>query len=633
MTTFAPQTVRVAAPDPFKHVNYTQGMVLGVDDFNQEFAYLAGHDQWITRDLLGYGTVCGLRVFPRRAGSEGWEIVVEAGTAVNPRGEWIRVPTAQCARLRSWIDAHDTDVQRYAVGQEVRVYVVLCYRECKVDLVPIPGEPCRSEDASFAESRVQDDYTLELSFTPPRQRQEDAIRDFGLWLSQIEIEDIPDSQENQAAFLAAVRNAVPQLQSPPASPPTSPPDYMLGSPPVDLRIPRAAFYEYLRTAFRIWVTELRPLWLGTNQTCDGLPPDDRCVLLAEATIPLTVDGLLSDADDVTLNEEQRPYLLSLRMVQEWLMRRLEVVEDIVTSPPSDLPDLAGDAEGALTANIVTGLYGQPIVEPNGDPTDENNNIGHLLSYMGAGWQLVPPPEGTPELPDLDGDVVDTPTNNRVVRLQGRELIAPTAAQTDHVLGFNGSQWQVIPRPIVPPAVTYSGDLDTTTPAATRVTGLHGREIVAPTVGQTNHVLGYNGTRWQLVPRPVTPTIPPQFIVAAGRFDPGGGTVFDFNKLVARRIDFLNATLYFLTFPGIAERGNYVIKATIVNSLRGQPCFIEAIELQEDPLRDELIPLIEEFNSQGPEFPIEIDVDLVVRVTPEVRNTRMRGFMIEISDFS
>jgi len=30
--------------DPSKHVNYTFGMLLGVDDFKQEFAYLSGRD-------------------------------------------------------------------------------------------------------------------------------------------------------------------------------------------------------------------------------------------------------------------------------------------------------------------------------------------------------------------------------------------------------------------------------------------------------------------------------------------------------------------------------------------------------------------------------------------------------------
>ena len=42
MTTFArPDGPPPVAPlDPTKHVKYTLGMVLGVDDFDQEFAYL-----------------------------------------------------------------------------------------------------------------------------------------------------------------------------------------------------------------------------------------------------------------------------------------------------------------------------------------------------------------------------------------------------------------------------------------------------------------------------------------------------------------------------------------------------------------------------------------------------------------
>lgn len=564
MSTFAPETVRVAAPDPFKHVNFTQGMVLGVDDFTQEFAYLAGRDQLIARDLLGYGTVCGLQVAARRAGSEGWEIVVEAGTAVNPRGEWIRVPTAQCARLRSWIDAHPDEIRRYAGSPPagLRVYVVLCYRDCKVDLVPIPGEPCRSEDDSFEPSRVQDDYALELWFEPPRQTQEDAIRDFGQWLSQIEIDDIPDSAANRAAFARAVRHAVPQYQSPPTAASMSPPDYMLGSPPADLRIPRAALYRYLRAAFHAWVTELRPLWLGKNQTCAGQPPDERCVLLAEVAIPLTDEGLLSDVEDVAVDVARRPYLLSLRMLQEWLMRFPHAAGGAPLT-------LAGDASGDPGDNRVTRLHGLPIAAPSA-PAD----AGRLLGFDGAGWRLVAPP-GAPPPVTLGGDVTGAPGTNTVARLQNVPLVAPDPAT------------------------------------------------------QAGYLLGYTGTEWRLTPPPAPAGGSP--IVAAGRFDAKANTLFEFNKLVARRIDFAGATYYFLTFSGITAGGQYVVKGTVVNSLRGEPRFIEAIDLRDDPAAAELRLLVEEYNGTGPEFPIDIEVDLLVRVSREV-DDQVRGFMVEVSQF-
>ena len=85
-----------ATPDPSKRVNYTLGMLLGVDDFNQEFAYLAGRDRWLARDAIGYGTMCGLRVALDPTGS-GPRITVSPGTALTPHGRMVCVHPAQCA--------------------------------------------------------------------------------------------------------------------------------------------------------------------------------------------------------------------------------------------------------------------------------------------------------------------------------------------------------------------------------------------------------------------------------------------------------------------------------------------------------------------------------------------------------
>src|SRR5947199_6841814 len=106
METFMPRvSPAVATPDPSKHVNYALGMVLGVDDFTQEFAYLSGRDQWLARDLLGYGTVCGLRVTVDST-SRGPHVTVEPGTALSPQGQLIRVTPAQCAYLNDWLVAN-----------------------------------------------------------------------------------------------------------------------------------------------------------------------------------------------------------------------------------------------------------------------------------------------------------------------------------------------------------------------------------------------------------------------------------------------------------------------------------------------------------------------------------------------
>ena len=77
-------TTRTAAPasasaDPTKRVNYTYGMVLGVDDFVQEQTYHNARGEWLARDLVGYGTVNGLAVSVGKTAQNETEVVVTAG--------------------------------------------------------------------------------------------------------------------------------------------------------------------------------------------------------------------------------------------------------------------------------------------------------------------------------------------------------------------------------------------------------------------------------------------------------------------------------------------------------------------------------------------------------------------------
>src|SRR5438105_1306286 len=142
MTEFATVPPATAPLDPSKHVNYTLGMVLGVDDFTQEFAYLLGRDQRLARDLLGYGTVSGLRVRVDGA-TNNPRVVVEAGVAVSPGGRFIRVTPAQCALLRDWVRENEAQVRDSLQAASpvspldgtLPLYVVLCYRDCPVDMV------------------------------------------------------------------------------------------------------------------------------------------------------------------------------------------------------------------------------------------------------------------------------------------------------------------------------------------------------------------------------------------------------------------------------------------------------------------------------------------------------------------
>jgi hypothetical protein len=355
-----------AAPDPAKHVNYNLGMVLGVDDFTQEFAYLSGRDQWIVRDLIGYGTARGLKVSTEDDSVKGPRVVVEPGVAVSPSGQMICVPTAQCAYLKNWVADHGAEITA-AVGSpaasSVRVYVVLCYRDCTVDNVPIAGEPCRSEDQLMAPSRIKDDFCLELRLRAPNQglasppdsydsqvsfqREDYAVRDFVQWLKRIPVIPFGSSTPlNQ--FLQAIRDAaMGWLGSPPLSSPLA--DFMFGSPPSFLQIASADLCKYLAAAFRLWVTELRPRWIARWHGCAAThfdsdkQADEDCVLLAELDVPVLAasPGWTIPDQDIPVNEEQRPYLIHLRMLQEWLLCA------VAPSVPQ-LINLKGPATLALT---------------------------------------------------------------------------------------------------------------------------------------------------------------------------------------------------------------------------------------------------------------------------------------------
>ncbi len=337
MTSFVSQTTLPAKlSDLTKHVNYNLGMILGVDDFTQEFAYLAGRDQWLARDLLGYGTVCGLRVTVEDGGERGPRVLVEPGVALSPLGQLIRVRPAQCAHLNDWLGTHPDEVLSHTSSppaDAITLYITLCYRQCPTDLAPIPGEPCRDESEIRQPSRWQDDFKLELRFTSPDQREETAVRQFVAWLGQVEVTatgGLTLTEFEQMLRQAAVTG----------SPLDAPFELSFSSPPESIQIPADQVCDYWRAAFRIWVTDLRPLTLGNG--C-GDPPAEQCLLLAQLDVPLVreLNGAwkVKNLDDIRLNEDQRPYLVHLRLLQEWLAcgPARATSTDVITSPPSSPP--------------------------------------------------------------------------------------------------------------------------------------------------------------------------------------------------------------------------------------------------------------------------------------------------------
>jgi hypothetical protein len=333
MTCFSPDVgqLNITAPDPFKRLNYTLGMLLGVDDFRQEQDYHLERVRWLARDLLGYGTVRGLAVVLEKEGAKGWRVHVTKGVAVSPSGQLICVPVDQCSNLNDWLAAQVQDkktreaLENSVIGSppnELRLFLTLSYQTCLTDNAPIPGEPCRSEAELMQPSRLKDDFRLEFRYGPPPQREEDAVRDFVRWLTAIPLDKNSPPSMNLDTFLAEVRKAaLPWLY---ASPPlTSPPDdFKFDSPPKNLRINR----EQFRAALRLWVTELEPLWIA-RYGCGATPPfpqpSDDAVLLANLTLPVLRKGtgwVVSDTAEVEKTEDQRPFVVHLRVLQELFIR-------------------------------------------------------------------------------------------------------------------------------------------------------------------------------------------------------------------------------------------------------------------------------------------------------------------------
>jgi hypothetical protein len=360
----APDAVPV---DRTKHVNYTFGMVLGVEDFVQDFTYLTARDQLIARELIGYGTVWGLAVDagPDPADPNLRErVTVTRGLAIVPPGQPVCVPVDQCAYIAPWLRTHADELDDIAPdGGPLPVYVVLCYRDRATDNVPIPGEPCRSEDELMAPSRRQDDFSLELRLTPPPQVEEDAVRDVVAWLRQIPV--ISSGGSTVEAILDALRAAAataPGYGSPPdgwGSPP-SPFDALLGVPDSSLAIPSDGAAEYWREILRVWVTELRPRWrldigCGGNECGPGSRTDLDCLLLAELSIPISWDSgtPITTGEQIFIHEGRRPFLVHQRMLQEWLLTTPAGPEPGFGSPP----ELGGGMGITVAAGHVGPLGG------------------------------------------------------------------------------------------------------------------------------------------------------------------------------------------------------------------------------------------------------------------------------------
>src|SRR4029077_7982366 len=117
----------------------------------------------------------------------------------------------------------------------------------------------------------------------------------------------------------------------------------------------------------------------------GVEPDNmacECLLLAEVWITRS-GGLVADA---TLDQERRPFLVDLRMLEEFMLCGPCCGEAGIGGIPEAL---AGDVNGPISSNIVEGIQGFPVAMSSPPASDT------LLGFDGTKWHLTPPPPGPP----------------------------------------------------------------------------------------------------------------------------------------------------------------------------------------------------------------------------------------------
>lgn len=305
MSDFNNETIKQKSPDPYRRVKYSMGLVLGLDEFEQEQLYFLEKNRLHNRALHGYGTVCGLNVSVRDNQGK-TEVVVAPGIAVAPEGQEIRVQVTQCGDIDLWFDRNQDEIKK-SISEEgtIKVYVVLCYRECERDRMPVPGIPCRSQEESSVNSRIEDFFELKLSLIPPPKIEEELMRRFGELLGKIKITPDADPEDYQSSI--KIEKIVREITDKPHT------EKIFISPEMSSLI--------LRNIFRVFVTEVRP---KIRKKADGcFSSDGDCVCLARLEMPVFQSNdkisLKGGALAINAGFEDRTFLLNTRVLQEWLL--------------------------------------------------------------------------------------------------------------------------------------------------------------------------------------------------------------------------------------------------------------------------------------------------------------------------
>jgi len=157
----------LAAPAEFVRLRYFFGQRLGVVDLADEQSYVVGKQRFHNLRAHGSGVLCGLDaeryVFPQGspANTPTTLLRVRRGAALDACGREIVVGWDQCIDVAAWFAQHP-QARPAAGATSLRLWVVVCYRECPSDPAPAPRDPCGCGNEGCAFARVREGFELKL---------------------------------------------------------------------------------------------------------------------------------------------------------------------------------------------------------------------------------------------------------------------------------------------------------------------------------------------------------------------------------------------------------------------------------------------------------------------------------------
>jgi hypothetical protein len=293
-------------------------------------------------------------------------------------------------------------------------------------------------------------FDLKFSLSLPNEREEAAVEAFGELLRRIEVtDDYPESTisvDDVPALVNAIdiqrdfRRPTKELRPIKELPPIEVVRPIEFSPVADntLYVRPDQIQAVLDAMFRVWVTEVRPRILN-EQTGPNATPADQSVLLARLTVTVN-EGWQTNT--VTVHEEERPYLLHTRLIQEYLLNREQ---------SRDHDQLLGlDLDDHKQYLLVNPEDRSLIADLNAD--------GHKVVNLRAAeydGEAVPFEQAVKVDDAAGGDVGGTFRNQLKVKgIMGRTIL-DTAPQPGAYLVFNGDAWE--PK-AAPPGVTEHAKL-------------------------------------------------------------------------------------------------------------------------------------------------------------------------------